>query len=94
MAKEIIIDSFAGGGGASLGIALALAQLPDIAINHNEHAIAMHEANHPSTVHVLEDVCKANLRKFVGDRKVGLARGSPDWTHIARDSQHQKRNRD
>ncbi len=84
MPKEIIVDSFAGGGGASLGIAWALGRAPDIAINHNEHAIAMHEANHPSTVHVLEDVWKADLRQLIGDRKVGLVWGSPDCTHFSR----------
>ena len=84
MQQEIIVDSFAGGGGASLGIAWALGRAPDIAINHNEHAIAMHEANHPATVHVLEDVWKADLRQLVGDRKVGLVWGSPDCTHFSR----------
>lgn len=84
MQREIIVDSFAGGGGASLGIAWALGRAPDIAINHNEHAIAMHEANHPSTLHVLEDVWKADLRQLVGDRKVGLVWGSPDCTHFSR----------
>jgi DNA (cytosine-5)-methyltransferase 1 len=84
MQREIIVDSFAGGGGASLGIAWALGRAPDIAINHNEQAIAMHEANHPSTVHVLEDVWKADLRKLVGNRKVGLVWGSPDCTHFSR----------
>lgn len=53
---ELIVDSFAGGGGASLGIAWALGRAPDIAINHDPSAIEMHAANHPSTEHVLEDV--------------------------------------
>lgn len=56
--KELIVDSFAGGGGASLGIAWALGRAPDIAINHDPDAITMHSANHPSTEHVLEDVWK------------------------------------
>jgi DNA (cytosine-5)-methyltransferase 1 len=84
MFKELIIDSFAGGGGASLGIAWALGRGPDIAINHDADAIAMHEANHPSTAHVLEDVWRADLRKLVGRRKVGLLWASPDCKHFSR----------
>lgn len=84
MDKELIIDSFAGGGGASLGIAWALGRAPDIAINHDEDAIAMHAANHPSTKHVLEDVWKADLKKLVGRRKVGLLWLSPDCKHFSR----------
>lgn len=68
--KELIVDSFAGGGGASLGIAWALGRAPDIAINHDESAIEMHAANHPSTEHVLEDVWKADLRKLVGRTRI------------------------
>jgi len=75
---ELIVDSFAGGGGASLGIAWALGRAPDIAINHDPSAIEMHAANHPSTEHVLEDVWRADLRKLVGGRKVGLLWLSPD----------------
>ncbi len=81
---ELIIDSFAGGGGASLGIAWATGRAPDIAINHDANAIAMHEANHPSTEHVLEDVWRADLRKLVGRRKVGLLWASPDCKHFSR----------
>ena len=84
MHKELIIDSFAGGGGASLGIAWALGRAPDIAINHDEDAISMHAANHPSTKHVLEDVWKADLKKLVGRRKVGLLWLSPDCKHFSR----------
>lgn len=46
--SEMIVDSFAGGGGASLGIELALGRSPDVAINHDREAIAMHAANHPA----------------------------------------------
>lgn len=84
MSKELIIDSFAGGGGASLGIELAMGRSPDIAINHDANAIAMHEANHPSTLHVLEDVWKADLRKLVAGRKVGWLHASPDCKHFSR----------
>jgi len=55
-ADEIIVDSFAGGGGASLGIEWALGRSPDVAINHDPEAIAMHQANHPGTRHYCEDV--------------------------------------
>ena len=81
---ELIVDSFAGGGGASLGIAWALGRAPDIAINHDPSAIEMHAANHPSTEHVLEDVWRADLRKLVGGRKVGLLWLSPDCKHFSR----------
>ena len=82
--SELIIDSFAGGGGASLGIAWALGRGPDIAVNHDAAALAMHEVNHPSTRHVHEDVWKADLRKLVGSRKVGLLWASPDCKHFSR----------
>lgn len=81
---EIIIDSFAGGGGASLGIKWATGRCPDIAINHDANAIAMHEANHPDTLHVLEDVWKTDLKKLVGRRKVGFLWLSPDCSHFSR----------
>lgn len=46
---ELVVDSFAGGGGASTGIRLALGRCPDVAVNHDGEALAMHEANHPAT---------------------------------------------
>jgi len=82
--SELIIDSFAGGGGASLGIAWAIGRAPDVAINHDAAAIAMHEANHPSTVHVLEDVWRADLRSLTGGKEVGLLWASPDCKHFSR----------
>lgn len=84
MIDGLIVDSFAGGGGASLGIKWAVGRCPDIAINHDAEAIAMHEANHPSTNHVLEDVWKTDLRRLVGRRKVGLLWASPDCKHFSR----------
>jgi DNA (cytosine-5)-methyltransferase 1 len=83
-ADELIIDSFAGGGGASLGIMWATGRAPDIAINHDRAAIQMHAANHPDTVHVLEDVWKTDLRKLIDGRRVGLAWFSPDCKHFSR----------
>lgn len=75
---EIIVDSFAGGGGASLGIELALGRSPDIAINHDPEAIAMHQANHPHTRHYCESVWDVSPRKACAGRPVGLAWFSPD----------------
>lgn len=80
----LIIDSFAGGGGASLGIAWALGRAPDIAVNHDANAIAMHKANHPDTVHVMEDVWKTDLPSLVKGRKVWSAWFSPDCKHFSR----------
>lgn len=54
--NELIVDSFAGGGGASHGIEMALGRSPHIAINHNSEALAMHAANHPKTRHFCESV--------------------------------------
>ena len=81
---ELIIDSFAGGGGASTGIERALGRPVDIAINHNADAIAMHEANHPHTRHLTEDVFRVNPRKATRGRPVGLMWLSPDCRHFSR----------
>lgn len=78
---EIIVDNFAGGGGASTGIELATGRSVDIAINHDPAAIAMHRANHPETEHYCESVWDVNPREVVAGRKVGLAWFSPDCTH-------------
>lgn len=82
--RELIVDSFAGGGGASLGIALALGRPPDVAINHDRAAIAMHAANHPQTRHLTEDVWKASPRRATRGRPVGLLWASPDCKHFSR----------
>lgn len=78
--QEIIIDSFAGGGGASLGIEMAIGRGPDIAIDHDHEAIAMHTANHPRTRHYSENVWDVDPIKAVAGRPVGLAWFSPDCT--------------
>ncbi|AMV24560.1 C-5 cytosine-specific DNA methylase [Gemmata sp. SH-PL17] len=83
-ARELIIDSFAGGGGASEGIARALGRGPDIAINHNPGAIAMHAANHPRTRHLTEDVFRVNPRQVTAGKPVGLLWASPDCRHFSR----------
>lgn len=76
----LIIDCFAGGGGASVGIEMALGRSVDIAINHDEQAIRMHKTNHPATLHLTEDIFKVDLQKYVGDRHVALMWASPDCT--------------
>lgn len=82
--RELIIDSFAGGGGASLGISRALGRAVDVAINHNAGAIEMHAANHPTTRHLTEDVFRVNPREVTKGRKVGLLWASPDCRHFSR----------
>lgn len=82
--QELIVDSFAGGGGASLGIHLALGRGPDVAINHDAAAIAMHAANHPDTLHFTEDVWKVSPHKVTKGRAVGLLWASPDCKHFSR----------
>ncbi len=77
MRNGLIIDAFAGGG-ASVGIEMALGRPVDIAVNHDPEAIRMHEVNHPDTVHLTEDIFKVDLKKYV--RKVSLMWASPDCT--------------
>lgn len=77
---ELIIDCFAGGGGASVGIEMALGRQVDIAINHDPDAILMHKTNHPDTLHLTEDIFKVDLKKYVNGRKVSLMWASPDCT--------------
>lgn len=80
-ADELIIDSFAGGGGASLGIEIATGRSPDIAINHDAEALAMHAVNHPNSLHLCEDVWAVDPRKACAGRRVGLMWLSPDCKH-------------
>lgn len=78
--NDLIIDCFAGGGGASVGIEMALGRPVDIAINHDPDAILMHKTNHPDTLHLTEDIFKVDLKKYVKDRHVALMWASPDCT--------------
>ena len=78
--ENLIIDCFAGGGGASVGIEMALGRPVDIAINHDPEAIRMHAVNHPRTIHLTEDIFKVDLKKYVGDTHVSLMWASPDCT--------------
>lgn len=82
--REIVVDNFAGGGGASTGIELATGLSVDIAINHDPAAIAMHKANHPDTEHYCESVWEVNPTEAVKGRKVGLAWFSPDCKHFSK----------
>ena len=77
---ELIVDGFAGGGGASSGIEQALGRPVDVAINHDAAALKMHEANHPQTLHLQSDIFEVNPREATGGRPVGFAWFSPDCT--------------
>ncbi|EPM4187514.1 DNA cytosine methyltransferase [Klebsiella aerogenes] len=82
--REIIVDNFAGGGGASTGIELAIGRSVDIAINHDENAIAMHKTNHPDTLHYCESVFDVDPAAATGGNPVGLAWFSPDCRHFSK----------
>lgn len=79
-----VVDLFAGGGGASEGIRRALGRCPDVAVNHDAHAIAMHEANHPTTEHYHSDVFEVEPCEATGGRQPDLLWASPDCTHFSR----------
>lgn len=81
---ELIVDNFAGGGGASTGIELATGYSVDIAINHDPEAIKMHKANHPNTKHYCEDVWQVDPVKACNGHPVGLAWFSPDCKHFSK----------
>lgn len=80
MEQPMIIDCFSGGGGASVGIEMALGRSVDIAVNHDPAAILMHKTNHPSTLHLTEDIFKVNLQRYVKGKHVALMWASPDCT--------------
>ena len=82
--REIIVDNFAGGGGASTGIEKAIGRSVDIAINHDPAAIAMHKANHPTTEHYCESVWEVDPRKAAKGRPVALCWLSPDCKHFSK----------
>lgn len=81
---EMLIDNFAGGGGASTGIELATGRIVNIAVNHDRAAIEMHEKNHPYTEHFCEDVWQIDPKKVTGGRPVAIVWGSPDCTHFSK----------
>lgn len=88
----MVVDHFAGGGGASSGVTSAFAKLglnrePDIAINHDPEAIAMHKVNHPKTKHYIDDIFKVKPKdalKSIGGDKIGLLWASPTCTFFSR----------
>ncbi|QGP83625.1 DNA cytosine methyltransferase [Leclercia adecarboxylata] len=82
--REIIVDNFAGGGGASTGIELAIGRSVDIAINHDENAVAMHTTNYPDTLHYCESVFDVNPQVATAGRQVGLTWFSPDCRHFSK----------
>ena len=81
---ELLVDNFAGGGGASTGIELATGYSVDIAINHDPEAIRMHKANHPNTKHYCENVWAVDPVKVCGGHPVALAWFSPDCKHFSK----------
>ncbi|WP_142425932.1 DNA cytosine methyltransferase [Klebsiella aerogenes] len=82
--REIIVDNFAGGGGASTGIELAIGRSVDIAINHDPNAVAMHTTNHPDTLHYCESVYSVRPKVATAGHRVGLAWFSPDCRHFSK----------
>lgn len=82
--NELIVDNFAGGGGASTGIELAIGRSVDIAINHDPAAIAMHRANHPNSKHYCENVWDVDPVEACGGRPVALCWFSPDCKHFSK----------
>ena len=82
--RELIVDSFAGGGGASTGIELAIGRPVDIAINHDPDAILMHKTNHPRTEHIQASVWDVDPVEVCAGRPVGLLWASPDCKHFSK----------
>ena len=81
MSAGLIIDLFAGGGGASTGVEAALGRQVDVAINHSKTAIAVHTVNHPDTRHLTTNVWDVKPLEATGGRPVDLLWASPDCTH-------------
>ena len=92
-AGEIVVDLFAGGGGASEALKQALGQDPALAYNHDALAIGMHAANHPLTSHHREDIWHADPRVDVAGRAIGWFHASPDCTHFSQAKGGQPRSR-
>lgn len=84
MIDGLLIDNFAGGGGASTGIEQAFGRPVDIAINHDAEALALHAANHPQTRHLCEDVWRVDPAAVCAGRPVALAWFSPDCKHFSK----------
>ncbi|MBU3035952.1 DNA cytosine methyltransferase [Tritonibacter mobilis] len=82
--RPLIVDSFAGGGGASTGIEQALGRSPDIAINHDPAALALHAVNHPETLHLSENVYRIDPLDHLSGKHIGLMWFSPDCRHFSK----------
>lgn len=95
--NEAVIDLFAGGGGTSEGVFEVFGFHPDLAVNHNAEALALHAANHPSTVHLQEDIrridVEAAIRVHLGGRRVAILWASPDCRHFSKASGDQLKDR-
>lgn len=81
---ELVVDLFAGGGGASTGIEQAIGRHPDIAVNHDPEAVSLHTANHPQTRHFCCDVFEVDPLEVTGGQPVGLLWASPDCKHFSK----------
>ncbi len=90
---EIVVDLFAGGGGASEALRQAIGREPDICINHDPAAIGMHAANHPHALHLCEDVWHADPRTECAGNPIGWLHASPDCTHFSQAKGGQPRSR-
>jgi len=84
ISDELIIDLFAGGGGASTGIEQSIGRHVDIAVNHDRDAVALHQMNHPQTRHLVSDVFEVNPLEVTQGRQVGLLWASPDCKHFSK----------
>jgi len=93
MKNDMIIDCFAGGGGASVGIEMALGRQVSVAINHDPEAIRMHKVNHPGAIHLTEDIFSVNMPEIVKGQKVPLMWASPDCTSHSKAKGGQPRNK-
>lgn len=82
--SELIVDSFAGGGGASEGIERALRRPVDVAINHDPEAVEMHRRNHPQTKHYVQDIWSVDPREVCAGHQLGMLWASPACTHFSR----------
>jgi DNA (cytosine-5)-methyltransferase 1 len=82
--NELVVDLFAGGGGASTGIELAIGRAVDVAINHDAEAISLHTANHPQTQHFCSDVFEVDPVTVTQGQPVGLLWASPDCKHFSK----------
>ncbi|MEW5832173.1 MAG: DNA cytosine methyltransferase [Campylobacterota bacterium] len=80
----LIVDLFAGGGGASEGIRAAIGRDPDVAVNHDPDAVAMHQVNHPDTIHFTADVFEVDPKTIFPEYPVGLLWASPACTHFSK----------